>query len=41
MSEDVVDEAWDDDRFLNDNLLTNRLLDYLARVENFLSRKKP
>ena len=37
----MVDEVWDDDRFANDQLLTNKLLDYLARVEGFLSRIKP
>lgn len=37
-NEELVDEAWDDDRFLNDQLLTSKLLDYLTRVEGFLSR---
>jgi hypothetical protein len=39
-SEDMVDETWDDDRFLNDKLLTNRILDYLTRVEKFLATKE-
>ena len=37
-SEEMVDEAWDDDRFLNKNLLSCRILDYLTRKDSFLSR---
>lgn len=39
-SEEMVDESWDDDRFRNDQLLTNKILDYLTRVEAFLSKKR-
>jgi hypothetical protein len=38
MSDDLVDETWDDDRFLNGNLLSNRILDYLTRLDRFLAR---
>lgn len=37
-NEEWVDESWDDDRYLNDQLLTSKLLDYLTRVEGFLSK---
>jgi hypothetical protein len=40
VSEDMVDETWDDDRFLNDKLLINRILDYLTRSEKFFTPKE-
>lgn len=33
---DVVDEFWDDDRFVSRGLFSHRILDYL--VDNFMAR---